>query len=116
MQIQIDVEGKGRSIGILDERNPETAEAFSRILPVEGEAIVWLEEVYFPIPLNADYENSSISADRGDISYWPPGNAICIFFGNSQPASEVNHIGKIRDNLKIFTRIEAGDIISIKRV
>jgi len=116
MRIRIEVEGKGYAIGELDDRNPETARMIYENLPIEGRALIWLEEVYFDIPLTIEYENPSKTATIGDISYWPPVYAFCIFFGSSQPYSEVNHIGRIIENLELFHEVEEGDRIIIDRV
>lgn len=97
MEIEIEIMGKGKVTGKLDERNPETAKKIYEILPIPGDACIYLEEVYLEIPIELDYENASGSAEKGDISYWPPGQAFCMFYGESQPYSEVNPIGKIFD-------------------
>lgn len=116
MKLEIEVVGKGKATAKLDERNPETAACFYKNLPLEGKAKCWLEEVYFIIPLELEYENQSPSADKGDLSYWPPGAAFCIFYGLSQPASPVNHIGKLTSNLELFRRVESEDNIIIRKV
>lgn len=114
MRIQIELEGKGKAIAQLDERNPETATKIFESLPMEGRTLLWLEEIYFDIPLTLDYENPSKTAEPGDISYWPPGFAFCIFFGSTQPYSEVNHIGKVVENLELLFEVREGDRIILK--
>ena len=116
MEIEIEITKKGKLKAILDDRNPETAKAFYKNLPVEGPAQLWYDEIYFPILLEHDYENPSPTSDKGDISYWPPGNAFCIFFGDSQPASDVNHIGRAVDGLEIMEQVDEGDWVVIKRL
>ncbi|MDP3066521.1 MAG: cyclophilin-like fold protein [Methanobacteriaceae archaeon] len=116
MKIEIEVVGKGVAKAVLDHRNPETADKIYDILPLEGEAIKWQEEVYLTIPMVSAYENPSPSSEKGDLSYWPPGYAFCIFYGDSQPASEVNHIGKVTENLELFKEVEEGDSILIKTI
>lgn len=115
MEIEIEVVGYGKTVGILDNRNPETAEKVYDSLPVEGNANIYFEEVYFTIPINLEYENPSGKSKCGHISYWPPGNAICIFYDPSQPASDVNHIGEIKENLKVLKSIEDKDKIIIRK-
>jgi len=115
MEIEIEVVGKGKALGKLDRRNPETAVKFYESLPLRGNANIYFEEVYFDIPLNLEYENPSGKSRCGDISYWPPGNAFCIFYGNSQPASDVNHVGKITENLEVIKEARDGDKIIIKK-
>jgi len=116
LKIEIEVAGKGTARVELDDRNPNTAFEIFENLPMEGTANVWLEENYFRIPLELDYENPSLKSVKGDLSYWPPGAAFCIFYGDSQPASEVNHIGRVTENLEVFEDVEDGDTITIKRL
>ncbi|NYT18545.1 MAG: hypothetical protein GKB98_02915 [Methanobacteriales archaeon] len=115
MELEIEVAGKGVAKAILDDRNLNTAAKIYGILPIEGEALDWQEEVYFTIPLVAEYENPSSTSESGDLSYWPPGYAFCIFYGASQPASEVNHIGRITENLDLFREVVEGDTIIIRK-
>lgn len=116
MDLEIEVLGKGIARAKLDGRNPETAARLYKNLPMEGRANIWLEEVYFIIPLELEYENQSPTADKGDLSYWPPGAAFCIFYGESQPASPVNHIGQVTSNLELFREIEQEDTIIIRKL
>jgi hypothetical protein len=82
---------------------------------MEGKVSLWGEEVYFDLPLQMQNENPSPTAASGDVCYWSPGPAFCIFFGKTQPYSAVNHIGKISEGLEIFRRAVAGDRIIIRR-
>ncbi|MGZ7069120.1 MAG: cyclophilin-like fold protein [Methanobacterium sp.] len=116
MKIEIEVVEKGKSIGKLDERNPKTAQKIYESLPIEGNTNIYFEEIYFAIPVISSYENPSGKSKCGDISYWPPGNAFCIFYGDSQPASDVNHIGKIIDNLDVIKEAEDGDKIIVRAI
>ena len=86
-----------------------------RHCPMEGIANLWGEEVYFNVPLQMDNENPSPSAVAGDICYWSPGPAFCVFFGKTQPYSAVNHIGKVTEGLKILKSVTAGDQIVLRR-
>lgn len=116
MLLEIEVVGKGKVEAELDKRNPKTAREIYKALPIEGNANVWLEEVYFQISQNLDYETPSSKASRGDLSYWPPGAAFCIFYGESQPASDVNHIGRITGNLALFENVVDSDKIIIREL
>lgn len=115
MEFEIEIVGKGKARAKLDDRNPETAFRFYKSLPLEGKAKTWLEEIYFIIPLELEYENQSARSSRGDLSYWPPGSAFCIFYGDSQPASDVNHIGRITENLEIFADVDESDMIILRK-
>lgn len=99
----------------LDDRNPRTAAAIYQSLPLEARASLWGEEVYFEVPQKLDDENISPDAQKGDLSYWSPGSAICIFFGKTKPYSPVNHIGRIVIGLDLFKLVEEGDRIILNR-
>jgi hypothetical protein len=114
--IEIEVEGKGKALAELDGRNPSIVEAFCRILPLEALASLWGEEVYFNLPLVVKDENPSPHAARGDVSYWSPGPAFCIFFGLTQPYSPVNHLGKVIEGVELFEEVKEGDRILLKRL
>ena len=113
--IEIEIMGKGKALAKLDERNPKTREAFFYALPIEGIANLWGEEVYFDVPFQMDNENPSPTAAAGDVCYWSPGPAFCIFFGKTQPYSSVNHIGKITQGLEIFKYVSSGDRIVLRK-
>ncbi|GAG56976.1 unnamed protein product [marine sediment metagenome] len=59
--------------------------------------------------------------EKGDLGYWPSGNAFCIFFGPTpisknneiRPASKVNVFGQIISDIKILKNIEVGSKISV---
>ncbi len=60
-------------------------------------------------------ENPSPSAKSGDISYWSPGSAFCVFFGRTQPYSPVNHIGRVIVGLDLFKEVKNSDKIVLSR-
>ncbi|MDM7912292.1 MAG: cyclophilin-like fold protein [Methanotrichaceae archaeon] len=113
--IEIDIRGRGKALAELDERNPLISDALYQKLPIEARANLWGEEVYFEIPLEMENENPSPSATPGDISYWAPGPAFCIFFGQTQPYSPVNHLGRVIEGLGIFRNVMEGDRIVLNR-
>jgi uncharacterized protein len=59
----------------------------------------------------------------GDLGYWPPGSAFCIFFGPTpashgqeiRPASPVNVFGRVVGNATVFTKVRAGTAIKVER-
>lgn len=64
----------------------QTAQSVWAALPITAAANTWGDEIYFGIPVNADLEQGREVVDLGDLGYWPPGRAFCIFFGPT-PAS-----------------------------
>jgi len=73
---------KAGSILVTAELNEtRTAEAVWQALPIKGNANRWGEEIYFSIPVSLEEEDAKEVVSAGDLGYWPPGNALCIFFG-----------------------------------
>ena len=59
-----------------------TASRILDVLPIEGSANVWGDEIYFDIPLSlAPEADARADVAVGDLAYWPAGPAFCIFFG-----------------------------------
>ena len=83
-----------------------TARAIADALPIETRINTWGDEHYFGIPVQADAEpGASAAVEVGDLAYWPPGNAFCVFFGPTpashgsddiRAASPVNVVGRLR--------------------
>ncbi len=87
----------------------ETAKAIERALPIEASAQVWQEEIYFEIPVAREQERGVETVKTGDVAYWPPGKAFCVFFGRTQPISAVTIIGRVKTNLEKFRKVQSGD-------
>ncbi|MDD5590351.1 MAG: cyclophilin-like fold protein [Dehalococcoidales bacterium] len=102
-----------------------TANAIWEALPIDGEVNIWGDEVYFFIPVSVASENGREVVDAGDIAYWPPGRAFCIFFGPTpasrngseiRAASAVNVFGKLTGDPKVFSAARGGQKISVGRI
>jgi len=81
-----------------------TARQVAAALPIRAAFSTWGDEIYFSIPVDAELEDSARQVvEIGDLGYWPPGKAFCIFFGQTpasqpgeiRPASAVNIIGRV---------------------
>lgn len=102
----------------------KTAQMLWDLLPIEAQASTWGDEIYFSIPLNADAENPQEVVEIGDLGYWPPGTAFCIFFGPTpmshvneiRPASAVNVIGKLTGDAKAFKQVKSGTTVRIEQL
>ncbi|MCD5397713.1 hypothetical protein LR003_02105 [candidate division NPL-UPA2 bacterium] len=100
----------------------QTAEAIWKALPVKASANTWGEEIYFSIPVKCEEENAQEIVSLGDLGYWPPGRAFCIFFGRTpasqgeeiRPASPVNIVGKILGDPKEFKKVSSGSQVTIE--
>ena len=59
-----------------------TALKIAESLPLEGNASIWGDEIYFDIPLQLELESDArAEVAVVDLGYWPVGSAFCIFFG-----------------------------------
>ena len=95
---------------------PRTVETIVRKLPVEGRAALWKEEVYFEIPVKLGEEKAKPTVETGAIAFWPMGSALCIFYGKSQPYSPVSILGKITQNLELFSQVKSGTKIKVEQL
>ena len=93
---------------------PRTVDTIVRKLPVEGRAALWKEEVYFEIPVKIGEEKAKPTVETGAIAFWPMGSALCVFYGQSQPYSSVNILGKITKNLELFKQVKSGATIKVE--
>ena len=101
-----------------------TAEAIWTALPIEARANTWGDEIYFSIPVETALDKDAQEVVQlGDLGYWPPGTAFCIFFGPTpsshgeeiRPASAVNIVGKVQGDPKAFKQVLDGAKVLIQR-
>jgi len=115
MKIKFIIEGLGEAEGeFVRFLAPRTIDMIVRKLPIEGRAALWKEEVYFETPIKMGEEKAKGTVETGTIGFWPMGSAICIFYGESQPYSPVNILGKITKNLELFKQVKSGTKIRVE--
>ena len=101
----------------------KTADAIWNALPITARGNTWGDEIYFGIPVSADEEDGKEVVEMGDIAYWPPGSAFCIFFGPTpasrgseiRPASAVNVVGKVIGDAKAFKTVRSGEQVVLEK-
>jgi len=102
--------------------NSPTAKAVWGALPITGKANTWGDEIYFATPVKRELESAAREiVEMGDLGYWPPGRALCIFFGPTpvstgseiRCASAVNIIGRVQGDPTIFRKVKDGARIQI---
>ncbi len=101
----------------------ETAREIWEALPIESNVNTWGDEIYFSIPVKIGLEDAKAVVSEGDLGYWPPGRAFCIFFGPTpmsqgdeiRPASPVNAFGRIMGDPKIFKKVVPGAKIIVEK-
>ena len=123
-KIKIVTEATGEvSAELIEDKSPKTAQAVWNSLPIEARANTWGDEIYFSTPVKVQEENSQATVGLGDLGYWPPGKAFCIFFGPTpvsrgaeiRPASPVNVFGRVIGDPRVFKKVQDGDKIRVER-
>jgi hypothetical protein len=100
-----------------------TADAIWKALPLEAKASTWGDEIYFDIGVTIAAESPQETVALGDLGYWPPGKAFCIFFGPTpmstgdeiRPASAVNVFGRVSGDSTVFKNVRSGTRIKLER-
>ncbi|HEY3175366.1 MAG TPA: cyclophilin-like fold protein [Candidatus Polarisedimenticolia bacterium] len=102
----------------------ETGRKVAAGLPFESEAGRWGGEIYFEIPVVARLSPDARDVmQAGEIAYWPPGKALCIFWGKTpsslgdeiRAASPVNVIGRMVGDPTLLERVQEGDPILVEK-
>ena len=101
-----------------------TAKAIEGAIPIEGVVQTWGDEIYFPIPVDMLLDETAKEVvSKGDIGYWPTGKAFCIFFGPTpvsgpgeiRPASAVNIVGQVEEDVEILKEVRDGEVVRIEK-
>ena len=103
----------------------DTAGLLWDALPLEASANTWGDEIYFRIAVQADEEDgASDVVDMGAVAYWPPGQALCLFFGRTpasrgdeiRAASAVNVMGAIDGDATVLKQVRSGTRVVVERM
>ena len=103
----------------------ETANQLWESLPITGRVQIWGDEIYFSIPLNVEEELSSQeTVQAGTVAYWPPGSALCLFWGPTpisapgeiRPASAVNVVGILDNDPNLLAEVPSQAEIIIEKI
>jgi hypothetical protein len=102
-----------------------TAAAISAALPVRGRGNRWGDEIYFRIPVSQEpADDACADVQVGELAYWPPGQAFCIFFGRTpmsvgpQPraASPVNVVGRVKGDASQLRQVPDGTEVLLEKL
>ncbi len=100
-----------------------TADLVWEALPIEASASTWGDEIYFRTSIEASEEPGvSDVVELGAVAFWPPGQALCLFFGPTpasrggeiRAASAVNVIGKIDGDPAVLKAVPSGARIVVE--
>lgn len=101
----------------------KTASLIWDALPLEAKVNTWGDEIYFSISVKAELDNPKEVVEKGDLGYWPPESAFCIFFGPTpiskgeeiRPASGVNLVGRLLGDPQEFKKVSSGERIILEK-
>lgn len=123
MEILIRSPRIGELRAVLEEEGaPKTVAAIRQALPIKAQASRWGKEIYFSTSVEVGQERGVEVVEKGAIGYWPPGRALCLFFGPTpasrhaqeiRPASPVTVVGRILGDPDGLDQVQDGDPIEI---
>ncbi|WP_456330253.1 cyclophilin-like fold protein [Archaeoglobus sp.] len=124
MRLRIKFESAVCEVELYEDWASETVGAIVEALPIKSTANRWGDEIYFTTSVVVTKEeNSKEVVELGDVAYWIPGKAICLFFGKTpisddkiRPASAVNVIGKIVSNMEGLKSVSDGEEVIVERL
>ena len=101
-----------------------TARKIAAALPITAKATTWGGEIYFSVPVEEPLDSTAKEiVNEGDIGFWPPGQAFCLFFGKTpistsgeiRPASAVNIVGVLQGSGVALKKVQDGDPVVIEK-
>ncbi|NHJ46812.1 MAG: hypothetical protein FK733_03400 [Asgard group archaeon] len=115
--LKIKIDGIGEAEGELYRmKAPHSAENIYYSLPISGRVRIQDNAfAYFLVEFQVKPEHPTQDVEAGSIAYWPQAKAICIFWENAKPYSEVNIVGKITKNLELFKQMRSLTRIVIEK-
>lgn len=100
-----------------------TADLVWDALPITASGSTWGDEIYFRTPVSVEEQDAVPTVEMGAVAYWPPGQAICLFFGPTpmsvgdeiRPASPVNVFGRIEGDPTVLKAVSSGSEVRVER-
>ena len=92
-------------------------------LPITASGSTWGDEIYFRTAVSDEERDAVATVEMGAVAYWPPGQAICLFFGPTpmsrgdeiRPASPVNVFGRIVGDATVLKAVRSGAAVRVER-
>jgi len=101
-----------------------TADLVWDALTIKAAANTWGDEIYFAIHVSAEEDDTAEEVvELGAIAFWPPGSALCLFFGPTpmsnddeiRPASAVNVLGILEGDPTVLRSVQPGTLIEVSQ-
>ena len=101
--------------------NSPAAIEIAKHLPIKSTVTTWGDEIYFDKDITAPRDNETMELNIGDITYWPRGKCLCVFFGPTPaskdskpvPADYVVIVGKTEMSPDNLRKIKDGTPIEV---
>ena len=103
----------------------DTADELWAALPIRSRAQTGGDEIYFSIPVSVEEAaDSQETVEMGAVAFWPPGSALCLFWGPTpmsapgeiRPASAVNVMGLIDGDPTVLGGVADGTEMVVARM
>ena len=120
---KIEIEIEGRSVPA-ELNDSATASLLVEKLPATFSLSRWGDEYYGACGIDARLDDEAKEImEVGELGYWPPGKAFCIFFGPTpastddrpRAASAANPLGRITGDPSIFRSFGGSLTITIRK-
>ena len=118
-RIQLEIEGSAWTVELNDSAS---AKALFEKLPLEISMSRWGDEYYGDCGLAIPADDTAREVmEVGEIAYWPPGSALCFFFGPTpastderpRAASAVVPLGKFSGSVEALKSFGSGVEVEI---
>ena len=105
-------------------RETPTSRELIAVLPIEGHAHVWGDEVYFATPVKAEKEEDAQQVvDPGTVCYWVEGQSLALPYGPTpishgeecRFAARVNVLGQLEGDPRVLDSIAAGELVKVSK-
>jgi len=86
-------------------------------LPFEGRTALMRSEMQITLGITKGAAKPTNDVKRGDISYIPLGDALCIYLEDQRTYSKVNILGKItssEEDIALLKNVRRGSLVHIK--
>jgi hypothetical protein len=114
--IRVTVVDRGEARGVLNRLTaPLTVEDIMKRLPMNTRTSPAAGFVSIIIGIRRGTEKPVTRVQAGTMGYWPRGDALCIYTGDTATQGPVNRVGEIREGLELFQGLRSGSRIIIER-